>query len=350
MSIDLQQITDDPRLYLYNFHNEFAQLLTMPREAFARSIFLDERIDHGKRQLYRAPAEALLENYRAPPVESRRIGWIFHVAQCGSTLLARALDHPGRSLVLREPQALRQLGVIAGADSNRPEVIRNARFHRMLEVTVSLLGKRFEAGTPVIAKANVPVNFILEEVLSFDPVAPAIVQYFTLADYLPAVMRTEGHQGWVNSIFDELRMAGHPAVFADVPESTAAMAAALWFAQVTAFAGAQARFNQVVSLDATQFFAEPAAAIAAAAALFGLELQPGEAEALAAGDLFQTYGKNPALDYDAEVRVAREMEARKRLADEIEEAREWVMRAQQRFSLADALVRPLIGTAPPLLG
>lgn len=37
--------------------------------------------------------------------------WIFQMAHCGSTLLARALDDPGASLVLREPLSLRQTAV-----------------------------------------------------------------------------------------------------------------------------------------------------------------------------------------------------------------------------------------------
>ena len=46
---------------------------------------------------------------RSSNPSSTAFSYLFHVSFCGSTLLGRILDQPGRSLVLREPQALADL-------------------------------------------------------------------------------------------------------------------------------------------------------------------------------------------------------------------------------------------------
>ena len=70
---------------------------------------------------------------------------------------------------------------------------------------------------------------------------------------------------------------------------------------------------------------------------------------LVQGEMFQTYSKNPALDYDPEVRQARADEALRRLSGEIAEARDLALRARERNGLPNALDRPLLGPASALL-
>ncbi|HYD26044.1 MAG TPA: hypothetical protein VEB68_14755 [Croceibacterium sp.] len=346
MPITLHDLANDPALFLFGFDDDSAVFQTMTRDAFARSIFLDGRIKHGGLPSARVPVDALLRGWQPPPQAERRIGWIFHVAQCGSTLLARALDRPGRSLVLREPMALRRLGVLAGGDGGAAD----ERLAALLRATLALLGKRWEADAPVIAKANVPVNFIAAEIMALDPAAPALLLHFPLDSYVAAVLRTEGHVRWAEAVFDELRLADSPYAGGQAPDSPATKVAALWFAQMKAFERIAAAFPMARSLDANRFFARPADTIAAAAALFGVPLDPGEAAAIAAGELFRSYSKNPALDYDPEVREAREAEAKQRLTAEIAAARGWAREAQARHGLPEALARPLLGEPAPLLG
>ena len=88
----------------------------------------------------------------------------------------------------------------------------------------------------------------------------------------------------------------------------------------------------------------------AAAELFDLALREGEAEEIAASELFETYSKNPALDYDPEVRAARQAEAKRRLAPQIAEAEGWANAARDRHGLAERLGPELLGEGPALLG
>src|SRR6476659_8924630 len=115
MSITFEAIADDPRLYLFALQGEAAHFQPMTPETFRRSIFLDGRIVRAPGQGFSLPFSEV-RGQAWPDPALRPINMIFHIAQCGSTLLARALDFPGRSLVLREPVALRRLGVDLGPD------------------------------------------------------------------------------------------------------------------------------------------------------------------------------------------------------------------------------------------
>ena len=351
MSITLPALVDDPSLYLFafDFDLDLAQVLTMDRNALNRSIFLDGRIERSKAKMDRISLPVMLDAYTGPPLAQRPVGMIFHVAQCGSTLLARALDHPGKSLSLREPYALRQLGVLAGGDAHETGKLDDVRFGQMLHMALSMYGKRWPFESAVVVKANVPVNCIAEQVMGLNPGAPAVTLYFGLEDYAAAVMRTEGHEKWVETVYAELRLDKHPLVAAAVPANTAERTAALWFVQMKAFEAVLAGFANTRSLDAADFLDNPLPAIAAAAELFGVTLSAAEMREMVTGDLFQTYSKNPTLDYDPEVRLAREAQSKKRLTAEIDAAFAWAEAAKARHGLVEAFPKSLSGEALPLL-
>src|SRR6478735_4694267 len=106
MALTLDDLYSSPDHFLHSFDNDAALFVPMDRAAYHRSIFLDDRISPAGDGVAPVPLAALTN---VPP--PRPTGWIFHVAHCGSTLLARALDTLGGNLVLREPLALRQAAV-----------------------------------------------------------------------------------------------------------------------------------------------------------------------------------------------------------------------------------------------
>ncbi|MEO7276606.1 MAG: hypothetical protein ABIW33_01120 [Sphingomicrobium sp.] len=341
MNVTFEMIANDPALYLFALQGDMAHFQQMTRETFRRSIFLDDRIVRAGGQGFSVPFNEI----RAadwPEPANRPVQFIFHVAQCGSTLLARALDLPGRSLVLREPAALRRLGVEAGQDGKVDG--------QMLDFTLAMLGKRWDAAAPVVVKANVPVNAIVRDIRGRLPGASALCLYFPLAGYVAAVMRTPGHEQWVESIFAEMHFARSPWAAQAAPRSTAQRAACLWFAQIKGFDALTAADSAARTLNADVFFDHPAETITQTARLFGIALSRVEADDIVAGELFATYSKNPALDYDAEVRAARALVARRSLAAEIAEAEAWARAARDRHGLSEALDSPLFGDRVPLLG
>jgi hypothetical protein len=348
VSISVEAIAEDPALYLLGLRDNMALIQEMTRDAFFRSVFLDDRIKRGDRPPFQLPLDVLL-NHDWPPPAKRPLQFIFHIAHCGSTLLARALDVPGRSLVLREPAALRRLGTMARADGAESASAPSDSFRSLLPFVLSMLGKRWDQDAPVIVKANVPVNFIAREVLELEPESSAILLHFPMAAYIAAAMRTEGHERWVESIFAEMRLADSPWTVGATPRTTAERAACLWFAQIKAFEDLPGAFASVRSLSAQRFFDDPQATLVAAGKQFGLPLSDDEAKRIVEGEVFATYSKNPALDYDPEVRAARELEAKRRLVAQIAEAETWARAARERHGLAQSLASPLLGEPVPLL-
>ena len=297
MALTLADLFASPDHYLQSFAGGAALFVPMDRAAYHRSIFLDGRIAPAAEGEMAVPVAAL---GRAPAAAAT--GWIFHIAHCGSTLLARGLDDPAANLVLREPLALRQVAL--APDDTR------------LAIVLAMLGKRYDSARPTIVKANVPVNFLLPRLAAADGQARAILLYCGLRDWLLAILRSDEHRGWLGRVTTQLvPWLGDLAAASD-----ARRAATLWLAQMRAFADALARLPHARTLDAETFFATPATILPAAARLLGVPMTDAQAQAIVSGPLFATYSKNPGMAFDNSTRLTRRAALEATLADEIAEA------------------------------
>lgn len=302
MPLTLDDLYASPDHYLHSFDAERAIFVPMDRAAYRRSIFLDARISRAAGQPVALPVETLAQALRPPQPTS----WIFHMAHVGSTLLARALDDPEASLVLREPLALRQLAI-------QPD-------ERRLAIVAAMLGKRYRADAPTLVKANVPVNFILPKLAAMEPGARAILLYLPLRDYLLAILRNDSHREWLGKVTDSLA----PYLGDLSARSDTERAVALWLAQVDAFTTALTALPNARALNAEQFFAEPERVLNAAAAHLGVPIAPSAIAATVGGALFATHAKNPALAFDNAQRIIRRDELEHALSAELDAADAWV--------------------------
>jgi hypothetical protein len=317
MAAALDDLFASPDHYLHSFDGDAAIFVPMDRPAYHRSIFLDGRISPAGNMPTRMPVGAL--QGRAPPPAPT--SWIFHVAHCGSTLLARGLDRVTMNLVLREPLALRQLALVPDAER--------------LKVTTAMASRRYRADLPTVIKANVPVNFLLPDLVSFDERARAIFLYLQLRDYLLAVLRNEGHREWLRRVTTQL--ASHLGDLTSARD--AERAAVLWMAQMQAFSRALRHLPHARSLDAERFFAEPRRFLKLAADQLTVPMSGEESEAIVQGPLFATYSKNPQVQFDNEMRLARRLALEQTLAPELEQAERWIEKhggAQQAMKILGA--------------
>ncbi len=343
MSITLERIFSDPSLYLHSFDGEDARFVDLSREEFAQSIFFDRRIKREGEMIYRVPVDVLLGSMDDAGPAASPVNFIHHVAQCGSTLLSRAIDRPQGALAIREPNALRQLGVEA---TSSPHL--RGDWAERLRLTLRLLSKRFEDG-PVVIKGNVPTTMIALPIEQFVPRQTGILLHFPLDDYLAAVLRTPQHAEWVRSITDELNIGRYEIVGDLDALSIPQRAAALWALMIGQFARLLAINPALRSLDANRLFDEPHATVSAASDLFGLGMSNEDVAQQVEGGLFKTYAKNPDVDYDPAQRVTRREETKRDYPDAIREARDWVMARKDDIQLPESLARPLVGDGAPLL-
>ncbi|HSI16150.1 MAG TPA: hypothetical protein VK980_00160 [Sphingomonas sp.] len=304
MSLTLNDLFASPDHYLHSFDGDAALFVPMDRAAYHRSIFLDARISPAADGTMALPVATLTQQPRI----AARTAWIFHMAHCGSTLLARALDDPSASLVLREPLALRQTAL-------NPDVKR-------LALVRAMIGKRYRSEAATLVKANVPVNFLLPHLAAADPDAPAILLYLPLRAYLLAILRSDNHRTWLRNVTTQLA-----PYLGDLSSlNDAERAAALWLAQVDAFTRALTEMPHARALDAELFFSDPVAVLTLAADHFGVPVSAATLEATVAGPLFATYSKNPTLAFDNAARIARSTEVERAIAPELDIAERWIAR------------------------
>lgn len=316
MAPTLEQLFTSPDHFLHAWDGGNAVFVPMDRAAYQRSIFLDRRISPAADGAMNVPGSTLMQTETKP----LQTGWIFHVAHCGSTLLARALDGLADNLVLREPLALRQQ---AFADDPA-----------QLELTLALLSKRYPGAGQTVIKANVPVNFLLTQIAAADPGASALFLHLSLSDYLLAILRSDNHRAWLRGVTQQL--APHLGEIENLTD--AKLAAALWLAMMRRFADAIDAMPNGRSLDAERFFSDPRAVLPLVADLYGMAATPAALDAVVAGPLFSTYSKNPAHAFDNAARLERRADMAEVLGDEIAEAQNWIERnAPDAEDLAKAI-------------
>ncbi len=304
MAPTLDQLFASPDHYLHSFEGDAAIFVAMDRDAYRRSIFLDRRISPAAEGAMRLPAATLLQAHYKPAAT----GWIFHVAHCGSTLLARALGELGENLVLREPLALRQLAL-------EPDPAR-------LALVLAMLSKHYPGAGQSIIKANVPVNFLLDEIAAAEPDARAIFLHLPLSDYLLAILRSDNHRAWLRGVTAQLAsQLGDLGGLRDTQ-----LGAALWLAMMRNFAAAIEVMPQARSLNAEKFYNAPREVLGLAAGHYGMAVESSVIDAVVAGPLFSTYSKNPAHAFDNDARLARRADLAEVLGDDIAEAQNWVER------------------------
>src|SRR5690348_16742013 len=71
--------------------------------------FLDQRLQSVDPQLLTLPIETVIQACQPLLADNWRLGFIFHIGHCGSTLLSRVLGEHPTVLALREPLVLKTL-------------------------------------------------------------------------------------------------------------------------------------------------------------------------------------------------------------------------------------------------
>jgi hypothetical protein len=325
--IDPETFFTRPDVYPVEFENDQVNLVPMTRETYRRSIFTDRgRIVPAGPRGWQVPIARLLTEFESRDCAQQTIFFVFHIAHCGSTLLARALDLAERTLVIREPFTLRQLAADAVAEGGP---VDPAAWKRCLRMTSALLGRRYAQDQTTIVKTNVPVNFILDPLLALNPDSAGVALYTGFEHYLLSVLKTPMHRRWVMNVSDQLAggiraTAGLDNVDVGTLDPPRA-AACLWLAQVTRLRAAVAAHERLRSLDCRELFDRPADVLRAAANLAGIVLSGPETDAIAGGELFRRHAKDPGREFDREARDRELLELATRLGPEVDSARAWMI-------------------------
>ena len=246
--------------------------------------------------------------------------FIFHTGFCCSTLLAKALTVPGRSIGLKEPVVLNDLA-LHGAESDR------------LRLTLRLLARPFDQGGTVIAKASNVANKLVAPVLDSSPASRAILLSSDLRSTLLAVAKQGlDRRIWVRQLYlalskwTSIGIAGGLPDAAELPDLP--LAALAWFMQVEHFRHIARRYgsNRVQLLDGAALLARPAETLAKVSSFLDLDFDRATISAIVDGPAFHTHSKRIGAPYDSSVRDSELSAARRSHGPEIHATIRWLER------------------------
>jgi hypothetical protein len=243
-------------------------LVPVTERMYRELNFLDDRF------VSTASARTLPLEDLAPPAAGARDAplstaphVIFHIAFCGSTLIARCLDHLPAFFVLKEPLVLHQLA------EPRPASCDQAAWYEAFDRMAALLARTFRSGQQAVVKPTDASTVLLPVLLRRCRQARAVFLHCDLEQYLTALLREPDRRG-----FARARLA----MLADfVPEHPLGAGnerarlgdgeciAALWWTQMQLYLAAARDATACRSLDFDVFLADPTIGLTALARAFG---------------------------------------------------------------------------------
>ncbi|WP_010186258.1 hypothetical protein [Sphingomonas sp. PAMC 26605] len=323
----------------YDPGHDAVHFLPLPRADHRRATFLtDAYLPAGLTPLVVRRADAIAA---APPTAP--LHFLFHSAFCCSTLLARALDHPGWAMGLKEPVILNDIIGWRRRGGKGPDMAG------VLDDVLTLLARPFAPGEAVFVKPSTAVNALAPALLTLRGDACAVLLYAPLRTYLGSIAR-KGLDGrlWVRTLLigmldDGLVDLGFaPRDYLGLTDLQ--IAAVGWLAQQHLFARLVDQFGatRVRTLDSATLMADPSAALTRLATLTRHPLAAETLDAIAQGPAFTTHSKSGAA-FTPDDRAAELARGDTLHADEIEKVAIWAESIAALRAIAMAPPAPLVG-------
>lgn len=345
MSIEVsaEDIARNPAWHLYDIDLQRGEMhfLEATPETFSVSAFLDNRIAYTRERMHGFPIDSVITAFQQFPPRPVQMDFLFHSSFCCSSLLARSLQFGDRTLVLREPWALRRL-----ADTRRAAAVQGqewgAQGEALLDIALTLLGKTFHDRQDVLIKPTHVANNLAADMLALRPAAKGIVLYSDLESFLVSNLKksdeTKQKMPALARVFD--LDTGYTHRFGHITiESLGFLqqAVVIWHAQMLRFQEllASPAGSRLRSLDSAALLADPAAALRAATAFLGYPVAQDELAALLAGPTWTTHAKDPFSAYGRDMRERENREVADQHGDQIRYTLRWAEKlfAQQPAGL-----------------
>lgn len=342
VTVTIEQVLADPAWLAHRYDPEYDAIhfVRLERQHHRDVPFLTEQ-HLGASQTPVVIARADLRTWTRPA--PGRLHFLFHSAFCCSTLIARAFDHPGLAMGLKEPTILNDL------------VGRQRRTGRpcppdVLADVLSLLARPFGPNEMVLVKPSNVVNGLAPAIMQVLPDAHALFLYAPLRSFLISVAK-KGLWGrlWVRELLLGMLQDGHQAAlgFNDAQlfgQTDLQIAAIGWLSQHAAFSRLIAELgpSRMRSLDSEALLADSKDAMRRMASLFRIQASDAQIEALAGSSAFRRHSK---LDeaFDAETRAAEYRDAAGAHADEIDKVEAWALQVAHTNGIAMTPPAALLG-------
>lgn len=289
------------------------------RDIYRQSSFLDHRMRQkpgAKKAL--CNLRDLFDLYReAPPPHA---SFIFHVAFCCSTLLARYLELLPGTFVLKEPFLITQLAEMNRAGTLSQEVTR---------LSLQLLSRTYIPFETPILKLTDQCNGIASRLMAASASVNCIFIGLELRSFLIAGLKDDQRRKWVRRRAELAELDVAPSWLAETDTKTltdAEACAYLWLSNgvlLQKLLRDVGDTERVLVIDGERISDQPGETLQKVAACLGLS--PGEPEIAAAvgGPAAGTYSKDPSKTFTREDRRAEISTLNARLGSEVEAALTW---------------------------
>ena len=300
--LSVRDVALDPEWLPHAFEGKGQHLtfVFVPAAARANLLFLSDGHYRGEFRKETFPAAEVASEVAA--AEQAPLHFIFNTSFCCSTLLAKALEVPGVSSSLREPNILvdvaeRLIQARGGEDASE------------LELALRLLERPLADSKTVIVKPSNFANRLLEPALRLRDGSRAVLLYSDAGTYLRSVLkrgllaRINARKLYQNLVaWTELEFG-----FSDYEtfqQTDLQVAALAWLMQIGHFQSIADRFGpeRVMVVEAADLLSDAATTLQRTQSLFGLGLGEREVSGIVAGPSFSKHSKSSKIDYSPAAR------------------------------------------------
>lgn len=274
-----------------------------------------------------------------------RLGFIFHSAFCGSTLLTRALSRADVAMGLSEPVLLNDLVGFRRRGADPKSVARLA------DLATRLLARPFGENEGIVVKPSNIVNPLAELLLALRPQSRAIFLFAPLETFLISVVRKGlPCRLWVRELLAGYLREGFVSLGFEPEDhflqSDLQIAAVGWLSQHAYFQRLAAKVGpgRLRSLDADMMSAMPAQAITAVADHLGLALDETTIAEIVSGPAFNQHSKSGQA-FNPQSRTEEYALALAAHRDEISLVTEWAQKVADAAGVNLAAPFPLLDQA-----
>jgi hypothetical protein len=317
--------------------------VALSRQLYRTSAFLDGRylLTGESRPI---PLDMLDRMSRTvAPADRRPVHCIFHVAFCGSTLVARCLDRLTGAFVLKEPLPFHEVAFYKR--HGRVTAQGAEAWLALFELMMALLGRTFDPRDAAIVKPTDASTALMGDVLAYSDSSAALFLHVGLKEFLASILNDESRRAFVRERLNDLFVLGRNLpLFHGVDWRTltdAERAACLWLLHrhlyvefVNANPNARCR-----SLDFQEFLRAPVPALGAIACLFGIRASPEEIEAAIRSET--ALHSKTRTDFTAADREKKQSAVAKIYRQEIHAGLMWAGRRIDSHAVMGTLPRPL---------
>jgi len=324
MSLKASTLLESPDIYPLRFDGPNLVFVRMSRETYQQSIFtLPNRIVRVGDDAWSIPFTEVMSMIEQSGKKLTSPNVIFQIAHCGSTLLARALDKPESSLVIREPFVLRQFSATPLATNESEMQARS----RALSAIWYLLSRRYSEQESVIIKANVPVNYSLNEIIEVAPEVKGVLLYSDFKDYLVSVLKSDDRCMWAKHVVNELAThikATRGFEKLDINSLNSAQATAvLWLTQIRRYESISDNSDDMKGLKSDALFKQPKDALKFSSKHLMLDMNDHQLDSVLTSELFTHHAKTPEQQFSEAERQSELSSLHLKFENEINDTLTW---------------------------